>query len=355
MTTLVEFIIIAGADNRPPMLEKSMYDSWKSRMELYIKNRENRIMILKCVLNGPLVWPTVDEENGTNRTKTYEELLVGEKLQADCDLKATIIVLQGLPPDMYAIFNHHKVTKKIWDRVKLLMQGTKLALQEKECKLYDEFDKFSFVKGETLPLFKTAGLLCNKFKGGKDKVMLVLAITAEDLDAYDSNYDDVSNAKAVLMANLSNYGFNVILEEKLSLKQQIDSLKQNLSNQIKEKESLLKTFTVFKNESKEKESKYMYKEIDLETKKKELDNIVYKVSQSAQTVHMLTKLQVFYNDTHKQALGYQNPFYLKKSQWIKPTLYVGISISSQHVASPVIDDEETLILEEVGRSKMLAK
>ncbi|GKB35958.1 hypothetical protein Tco_0880900 [Tanacetum coccineum] len=30
------------------------------------------------------------------------------------------------------------------------MQGTKLSLQEKECKLYDEFDKFSFVKGETL-------------------------------------------------------------------------------------------------------------------------------------------------------------------------------------------------------------
>ncbi|GJW25203.1 integrase, catalytic region, zinc finger, CCHC-type containing protein [Tanacetum coccineum] len=40
--------------------------------------------------------------------------------------------------------------KEIWDRVKLLMQGTKLSLQEKECKLYDEFDKFSFVKGETL-------------------------------------------------------------------------------------------------------------------------------------------------------------------------------------------------------------
>ncbi|GKA63162.1 retrovirus-related pol polyprotein from transposon TNT 1-94 [Tanacetum coccineum] len=70
---------------------------------------------------------------------------------------------------------------------------------------------------------------------------------------------------------------------------------------------------------------------------------------------MLTKPQVFYDDTHKQALGYQNLFYLKKAQWIKPTLYDGSVISSQHVASPVIDDEETLILEEVSRSKMLAK
>ncbi|GJT65049.1 retrovirus-related pol polyprotein from transposon TNT 1-94 [Tanacetum coccineum] len=70
---------------------------------------------------------------------------------------------------------------------------------------------------------------------------------------------------------------------------------------------------------------------------------------------MLTKPQVFYDDTHKQALGYQNPFYLKKAQRIKPTLYDGSVLPSQHVASLVIDDEETLILEEASRSKMLAK
>ncbi|GJX17339.1 hypothetical protein Tco_0218171 [Tanacetum coccineum] len=150
MTTLAEFMIIAGADNCPPMLEKSFYDSWKSRMELYIENWENRRMILNSFQNGPFVWPTVFEEDGTTRTKRYEELLVAEKLQADCDLKATNIILQGLPPDVYAIVNHHKVSKEIWDRVKLLMQGTKLSLQEKECKLYDEFDKFSYMKGETL-------------------------------------------------------------------------------------------------------------------------------------------------------------------------------------------------------------
>ncbi|GKE37435.1 hypothetical protein Tco_1460840, partial [Tanacetum coccineum] len=83
-------------------------------------------------------------------TKKYEELSVTEKLQADCDLKAINIVLQGLSSDVYAIVNHHKVAKEIWDRVELLMQGMKLSLQERECKLYDEFDKFSFVKGETL-------------------------------------------------------------------------------------------------------------------------------------------------------------------------------------------------------------
>ncbi|GJU15626.1 hypothetical protein Tco_1143592 [Tanacetum coccineum] len=200
-----------------------------------------------------------------------------------------------------------------------------------------------------------------------------------------------------------------------AFQQEIDTLKETLSNQVKEKESLSTTLTIFKTECKEKESKYMDKEIvlenqnkelentlckltsflvktfvpfeslftssytvrievlvnflsrrnqqkcnqenkiDLEKKIKELDNIIYKVGQSAQTVHMLTKPQAFYDNIHKQALGYQNPFYLKKAQRIKPTLYDGVVISNTHVAMPVIDDEETLILEDESRSKMSEK
>ncbi|GJZ51160.1 retrovirus-related pol polyprotein from transposon TNT 1-94 [Tanacetum coccineum] len=70
---------------------------------------------------------------------------------------------------------------------------------------------------------------------------------------------------------------------------------------------------------------------------------------------MLTKPQDFYDDTHKQALGYQNPFYLKKAQRIKPMLYDGIVISKKHDVISMVDEEETLILEEESRSKMLAK
>ncbi|GJT67563.1 putative ribonuclease H-like domain-containing protein [Tanacetum coccineum] len=38
------------------------------------------------------------------------------------------------------------------------------------------------------------------------------AFQTEDLDTYDSDCDNISNAKAVLMANISNYGFDVISE-----------------------------------------------------------------------------------------------------------------------------------------------
>ncbi|GKB02129.1 hypothetical protein Tco_0830218 [Tanacetum coccineum] len=144
-----------------------------------------------------------------------------------------------------------------------------------------------------------------------------------------------------------------MIKEKLALKEQVDSLEQHLSKQIKENECLLQTINVFKSESKEKEDKDMENEIDLEKKIKELDNILFKVGQSAQTVHMLTKPQAFYDNIHKQALGYQNPFHLKKAQRIKPTLYD--FIFDKHVVVPVIDDEETLILEEESRSKMFEK
>nr|GEZ07716.1 hypothetical protein [Tanacetum cinerariifolium] len=73
-----------GADNRPPMLEKDMYDSWKSRMELYMLNRPRGRMILESVEQVPLIWPSVEVE-GVTRLKKYSELSAAEAVQADCD------------------------------------------------------------------------------------------------------------------------------------------------------------------------------------------------------------------------------------------------------------------------------
>ncbi|GJX95853.1 hypothetical protein Tco_0351651 [Tanacetum coccineum] len=73
-------MILSGADNHPPMLDKDLYDSWKSRMELYMKKKEHGRMILESVEQGPLIWPTV-EENGVIRTKKYAKLSAAEKFK----------------------------------------------------------------------------------------------------------------------------------------------------------------------------------------------------------------------------------------------------------------------------------
>ncbi|GJV68582.1 hypothetical protein Tco_1484091 [Tanacetum coccineum] len=118
MTTLADKSLLSGGDNKPPMLEKHLYDSWKSRMELYMMNRPHGRMILASVEKGPLVWPSITED-GVTRLKEYVELTPAEAIQADCDIKAINIILQGLPTEIYAL-------------------------------LYDEFDKFIYNKGETL-------------------------------------------------------------------------------------------------------------------------------------------------------------------------------------------------------------
>nr|GEY78403.1 hypothetical protein [Tanacetum cinerariifolium] len=107
MESLADKAILSGADYRPPMLEKDMYDSWKSRMELYMLNRQHGRMILESVEQGPLLWPSV-EEDGVTRLRKYYELTAAEAIQADCDVKATNIILQGLPPEDYALVSTHK-------------------------------------------------------------------------------------------------------------------------------------------------------------------------------------------------------------------------------------------------------
>ncbi|GJY17536.1 integrase, catalytic region, zinc finger, CCHC-type containing protein [Tanacetum coccineum] len=509
----------------------------KNTLAEYMILFEHIRMILESVENGQLIWPTV-EENGVTRTKKYVELSAAKKIQANCDMKATNIILQGLRADIYTLVNHHIVVKDLWERVQLLMHGTSLIKQERV--LPSEWSKFvtnvKLVKdlhttnfdqlhayleqhelhanevrllrernqdplaffspsqfgsihpnqhysstypsqpqfnhssvpssypyqsqmnhqtssvpqiayqspqvttqpmtesplmdsGFAVPVFSPGddpiaclnkamafltavassrfpstnnqlrtssnprnqatiqdgrvtvqqvqgrqgqsysgtGYKSNATSSGgnnasgqarvvkcyncqgeghmarqctqpkrprnaawyKEKAMLAeaqeagqildeeqlafladpgvpdgqavqtiipnnAAFQTEDLDTYDSDCDDISNAQAVLMVNISNYDSDVISEEKmidspmddmikekLALKEQVDSLEQTLSKQIKEKECLLQTFTVFKSESKEKEDKYMENEIDLEKKIKELDNILFKVGQSA--------------------------------------------------------------------------
>ncbi|GKD62821.1 hypothetical protein Tco_1300330, partial [Tanacetum coccineum] len=147
------------------------------------------------------------------------------------------------------------------------------------------------------------------------------AYQANDLDAYDSNCDELNTAKVALMANLSHYGSDALAE---SIK--IDRLKQTLSEHLKENKSLMQTVTLLKNDFKKEESRNIDREIALEKKIKQLDNIVYKRDQSAQT----------------------------KAQQLEPKLYDGNVIKNTS-AIMIPDVEETLMLAEESRSKMLLK
>ncbi|GKA69343.1 retrovirus-related pol polyprotein from transposon TNT 1-94 [Tanacetum coccineum] len=101
MTTLAEHIIVARAENRPSMLEKSMYDSWASRIHLFIKGNKHGRMMLDFIDNGLLVYLII-EENRQTRPMKYSELTEAQQLQDECDVQATNIILHGLPPNVFS-------------------------------------------------------------------------------------------------------------------------------------------------------------------------------------------------------------------------------------------------------------
>ncbi|GJZ20034.1 retrovirus-related pol polyprotein from transposon TNT 1-94 [Tanacetum coccineum] len=125
-----------------------------------------------------------------------------------------------------------------------------------------------------------------------------VAYQADDLDAYDSDCDELNTAKVALMANLSHYGSDALSE----------------SNVVNHSEA--------------------------------------KITSDSKNYSDIPRFSIII--PQNKLLGFQNPFYLKKAQQLEPMLYVGDIIQK---TNPIVipDSEETLTLAEESRSKMLLK
>nr|GEY24556.1 hypothetical protein [Tanacetum cinerariifolium] len=260
--TLAKYMILSGANNRPPMLDKDLYDSWKSRMELYMQNREHERMILESVEHGPLIWPTV-EENGVIRTNKYFELSAAKKIQANYDMKVTNIILQGEGHTARQCTQPKRQRNAAWYKEKAMLAEAQEAGQ-----ILDE-EQLTFLADPGIP---AAVLMANISNYVSDVILEIMRYLVIAISFHILNISKKHNRHEKIIDSQ----MDDMIKEKLALKEKVDSLEQNLSKQISEKEYLLETFNVFKNKSKEKENKYMETEIDLERKIKELSNIVFK-------------------------------------------------------------------------------
>ncbi|GJU14919.1 hypothetical protein Tco_1142885 [Tanacetum coccineum] len=106
MSSNSDDIQAAGSDTRSPMLDRTDYESWSQRIRLYCRRKENGLQILQSIDQGPF-------ELGTTRD------ILGTTPKGD--VRATNIVLQGLPKDIYKLINHNIEAKAIWDNVKMLL------------------------------------------------------------------------------------------------------------------------------------------------------------------------------------------------------------------------------------------
>ncbi|GJR77379.1 hypothetical protein Tco_0089744 [Tanacetum coccineum] len=138
MANLSEDIQCANSDTRPPMLDKTDFASWQQRIRLYCQGKENGVNILKSINEGPF------------QMGTFRETLAEDKERYNADIRATNILLQGFPKDIYPLINHYTDAKDIWDNVKMLLEGSKLTKEDRESQLYDDFEHFCQNKGETI-------------------------------------------------------------------------------------------------------------------------------------------------------------------------------------------------------------
>nr|GEV69866.1 retrovirus-related Pol polyprotein from transposon TNT 1-94 [Tanacetum cinerariifolium] len=179
-------------------------------MGLYMMNRHHGRMILEFVENGPLIWPLI-KENGVTRPKKYSELSATEAIQADCD--------KG--DDPIDAINHMMsfLTAIVASRHTSLATGTSRTYTSGASGNNSR-------KQRTVICYNCKGeghmsKQCTKLKRKKDeswfkdKTVIThnAAYQANDLDAYDSDCDEINTAKVALMANLSHYGFDDLAEK----------------------------------------------------------------------------------------------------------------------------------------------
>nr|GEV09300.1 hypothetical protein [Tanacetum cinerariifolium] len=103
----------AGTDNRPPMLEENDYESWRIRIEQYIKGKPYGKLIWKSIQNGPTPHPQTTDpapEGGAVpplRNKRDEEFTEENNRNELADIQAINILSQGLPRRIFNILNQN--------------------------------------------------------------------------------------------------------------------------------------------------------------------------------------------------------------------------------------------------------
>ncbi|GJY27293.1 hypothetical protein Tco_0402019 [Tanacetum coccineum] len=189
--SLAKNVIIAGADNHPLMLDKTQYSSWASRMLLYIKGKENGKLLVDSVLNGPFVYGTVTIPRDENtpaivRVKTYEELTDQEKLRESVDIKATNIEEGHMARQCT---KPKRPKNSAWFKEKML--------------LTEALDSGATLDEEQLAFLEDNVDTVIPAQASQE-IPSPAIFQTDDLDAFDSDCDDVPSAKAILMANLSS-------------------------------------------------------------------------------------------------------------------------------------------------------
>ncbi|GJZ92366.1 hypothetical protein Tco_0664431 [Tanacetum coccineum] len=192
-----------------------------------------------------------------------------------------------------------------------------------------------------------------------------VAYQADDLDAYDSDYDEISTAKAVLMANLSSYGSDVLSEVPISDNTHNDMLNQSVQEMPYSEPSHFVEHP--DNEIHSDSNIIPYSQYLIESQNAYVQDTNSAAQQDALILSVFEQLsdQVTNCNCNKvnndnlianESLSAELERYKEqKAQQIRSILYDGNVIAKEANMISIADSEETLMLKEESRSKMLLK
>ncbi|GJT19423.1 hypothetical protein Tco_0878129 [Tanacetum coccineum] len=159
------------------MLNKDNYVPWSSHLLRYAKSRPNGKLIYNSIMNGPYVRRMIPElgdpdrealVNETFHEQTDDELIEKELKQVETDDQAIQTILLDLPEEIYAAVDSCETAQEIWLRVKQMMKGSDIGIQEKKAKLFNEWERFTSTNGESIEsYYHYFSKLMNDFKRNK--------------------------------------------------------------------------------------------------------------------------------------------------------------------------------------------
>nr|GEV36176.1 Gag-Pol polyprotein [Tanacetum cinerariifolium] len=217
MANLSEDIQCAGFDTRPPMLDRTNFASWQQRIRLYCQGKENGVNILKSIDEGLYQMGTVREplaegtegapQFGPERSRVYSDVSPKEKYRYNSDIRATNILLQGLPKDIYTLINHYTDAKDIWDNG-MNPRGRGAAGYEGA---QNRVGNVNPGQARSVKCYNCNGGQDNAFDDDVDEQPVQdLALNVDnvfqddDCDAFDSDMDEAPTAQTMFIANLSS-------------------------------------------------------------------------------------------------------------------------------------------------------
>ncbi|GKD89116.1 hypothetical protein Tco_1364623, partial [Tanacetum coccineum] len=125
-----------------------------------------------------------------------------EKERYKVDIRATNILLQGFPKDIYILINHYTNAKDIWDNVKMLLEGSKLTRDEHESQLYDVFEHFRQNKGDRIHEYYVRFVTAIKLNRG------LKTSNYDQMYAYLKQHEAHANENKMMLERYTQHGID---------------------------------------------------------------------------------------------------------------------------------------------------